>query len=291
MEIVEILSRLERATGIFPQAVIDAAVERREEIGPELLRILEETIARPTEVSTDSMAQVFAMFLLAQFREVRAYPLFIRLASLPGDALEDLLGEIFAGSFSNLLASVCGGEVEGIQSLIEDENANEWARGTALGSLVTLVATGQKSREEIVSYFARLFRGQLVRKPAQVWNELAMCSAYLCADELIDDIEQAYLEELIDDSYVGLDDINDALALGKDSVLERLTDDPNFQLVEDTIQEMEWWACFHVEPNPSVARFAQSAPPVQFQRPNPKIGRNDPCPCGSGKKYKKCCGA
>jgi len=23
----------------------------------------------------------------------------------------------------------------------------------------------------------------------------------------------------------------------------------------------------------------------------PKIGRNDPCPCGSGKKYKKCCGS
>jgi len=22
-----------------------------------------------------------------------------------------------------------------------------------------------------------------------------------------------------------------------------------------------------------------------------KLGRNDPCPCGSGKKYKKCCGA
>ena len=23
----------------------------------------------------------------------------------------------------------------------------------------------------------------------------------------------------------------------------------------------------------------------------PKVGRNDPCPCGSGKKYKNCCGA
>jgi uncharacterized protein YecA (UPF0149 family) len=22
-----------------------------------------------------------------------------------------------------------------------------------------------------------------------------------------------------------------------------------------------------------------------------KVGRNDPCPCGSGKKYKKCCGS
>ncbi len=27
-----------------------------------------------------------------------------------------------------------------------------------------------------------------------------------------------------------------------------------------------------------------------FVREQPKIGRNDPCPCGSGKKYKKCCG-
>ena len=27
-----------------------------------------------------------------------------------------------------------------------------------------------------------------------------------------------------------------------------------------------------------------------FRRDQPKIGRNDPCPCGSGKKYKKCCG-
>ncbi|WP_300923614.1 SEC-C metal-binding domain-containing protein, partial [uncultured Desulfovibrio sp.] len=25
-------------------------------------------------------------------------------------------------------------------------------------------------------------------------------------------------------------------------------------------------------------------------REGPKVGRNDPCPCGSGKKYKKCCG-
>jgi SEC-C motif-containing protein len=27
------------------------------------------------------------------------------------------------------------------------------------------------------------------------------------------------------------------------------------------------------------------------QRSGPKIGRNEPCPCGSGKKYKKCCAA
>ncbi len=32
-------------------------------------------------------------------------------------------------------------------------------------------------------------------------------------------------------------------------------------------------------------------PPETQRRAAPKVGRNDPCPCGSGKKYKKCCGA
>ncbi len=30
--------------------------------------------------------------------------------------------------------------------------------------------------------------------------------------------------------------------------------------------------------------------PEPIRREEPKVGRNDPCPCGSGKKYKKCCG-
>ena len=31
-------------------------------------------------------------------------------------------------------------------------------------------------------------------------------------------------------------------------------------------------------------------PRTPFVRATPKIGRNEPCPCGSGRKYKKCCG-
>lgn len=32
-------------------------------------------------------------------------------------------------------------------------------------------------------------------------------------------------------------------------------------------------------------------PLAPYVREAPKTGRNDPCPCGSGKKFKKCCGA
>ncbi|HYL81995.1 MAG TPA: SEC-C metal-binding domain-containing protein [Candidatus Acidoferrum sp.] len=47
-------------------------------------------------------------------------------------------------------------------------------------------------------------------------------------------------------------------------------------------------------------RRAREATPTRSLRPaasavaaaaRPKVGRNEPCPCGSGKKFKKCCGA
>ena len=31
-------------------------------------------------------------------------------------------------------------------------------------------------------------------------------------------------------------------------------------------------------------------PPEPVRRETPKVGRNEACPCGSGKKFKKCCG-
>jgi uncharacterized protein len=38
-----------------------------------------------------------------------------------------------------------------------------------------------------------------------------------------------------------------------------------------------------------LARRGDYAPATTVIRSEPKVGRNDPCPCGSGKKFKKCC--
>ena len=43
---------------------------------------------------------------------------------------------------------------------------------------------------------------------------------------------------------------------------------------------------WHPEHRPTADAMA-----TPVKRPGPKVGRIDPCPCGSGKKYKKCCGA
>jgi hypothetical protein len=298
METAEILHQLERYTGKFERAAVEAAVARREEVTPELLRILEDTVDRAAQLDAEGgyMAHLYAMFLLAQFRETGAYPLVVRFASLPGDLLDSLCGDFITEDLGQILASVCGGELAGIHSLIENEGTDEWVRGAALSSLVTLVAAGQRSRNEIVSYFASLFRGKLVRRWSHVWDTLVSYSSDLYPEELLDDIEHAYEDGLVDPGYIGFDDVKRDLAMGKDRILARLADNPHRRLVEDTAAEMGWWACFREDraanraddgADSKLIRSASS----QIRRATPKTGRNEPCPCGSGKKYKKCCGA
>ncbi len=185
---------------------------------------------------------------------------------------------------------MCGGELAGIQSLIEDEAIDQWVRGAALSSLVTLVAAGQKSRDEIVSYFASLYRGKLARKWSHVWDTLVSYSSDLYPAELLGDIERAYNEGLVDPGYIGFDDVQRDLALGKDRMLTRLADNPHRRFVEDTVAEMGWWACFREDAKDRASRLNPAAVSSPIKRATPKTGRNKPCPCGSGKKYKKCCG-
>jgi preprotein translocase subunit SecA len=55
--------------------------------------------------------------------------------------------------------------------------------------------------------------------------------------------------------------------------------------------EMEALATRSRQPREAYANAPEGPQPQTIVRKGPKVGRNDPCPCGSGKKYKKCCGA
>jgi preprotein translocase subunit SecA len=55
--------------------------------------------------------------------------------------------------------------------------------------------------------------------------------------------------------------------------------------------EMEALAARARKPREAYANSPEGPQQQTVVRKSPKVGRNDPCPCGSGKKYKKCCGA
>ena len=290
MELAEIVRKLERWRGKFEREAVQAAVERREEITPELLRMLEETVERAAELAPqgDWMGHLSAMCLLAQFREVRAYSLVVRFGQLPGKLLKELCGYFLTEDFSSVLASVSGGDVSGIQSLIEDERVDVRVRSVALDSLSVLVAEGQRSREEIVDYLMRLFQGGLERRRSPVWASLVCCSCDLYPQELLSDIEQAFRDGLIDPTEVGMDSVLGDLAEGKERMLARLRSDCRFQMIDDAAAYIEKWC--PVDDPPAASVKWSPAPAISPVRSTPKGGRNDPCPCESGKKYKKCCG-
>ena len=69
-------------------------------------------------------------------------------------------------------------------------------------------------------------------------------------------------------------------------------DDRNHQLVEDYDRWFAQWGDFVPPSYPHVSNDDSEEDEEEDEEPEPppkRVGRNDPCPCGSGKKFKKCC--
>jgi hypothetical protein len=294
MQIEQILLQLQRNTGHFAKHAVLEAVAHRDQITPALLDVLQDAADKPESyiVDRDSMILIYAMYLLAQFRETRAYPLLVRIFSLPGEMSFDLVGDTVTEGLDKILASVSGGDARGMAALIESEQVNPYVRAAALHGLVTLVAAGMRSREETVDYFKSLFQ-QLDRTPGDTWAWLASACADLWPDETMEDLKLAWSDGLIDSEIIHWEDIEDDHKRGREECLRRLR--RKRRLITDVVKEIAWWACFKNDNVPEFHKgaIAESRTPDQFSihRTTPKVGRNDPCPCLSGRKFKKCCGS
>ena len=325
MTIPEILEALTTYTGQFPEAAVRAAIEQREAITPELLRVLEAVGEDPAAYAQKDkhMLHTFAVYLLAYFREKRAFRPTLRILSGPGEALDDLFGDTLTERMSNILASMFDGDPEPLRRLVEDDRLNVWARSAAIESFVVLAASGQLQASEVAQYFGELFAGRLPRTPGYVWDALADAVGHLPAPELLDAVKQSFEEDLHEDNPSGFKYIVADAEMSRKSRAKLMAE--RYDLIRNTVDEMSWWAAFDEEENAKRRRAQDGNVPRddagprevhdagsfgdvekesadramretgvvsaggQFVRQEPKVGRNDPCPCGSGKKFKKCC--
>jgi hypothetical protein len=287
MQIETMMDRLEiLRPGVFPRHALRAAVAQQEEVTPYLLRSLEDpqrALHRLAEQAS-YMLPFYAFFLLAQFREERAYPLIVNLFAQPGDRVLDLTGDFVTEDLGRVLASVSGGGLGPMQTLVENPRVNEYVRSAAMGGLVTLVVEEVIPREEVIAYFRTLFRGGLEKTYTYAWDSLVSECSHLYPQELMPEIRQAFADDLINERAIDLPWIEKVLDEGKSETLARLRDNSHYRFVTDTIREMEGWYTFQAPPPPLLEPVTQ--PAAQSK----KVGRNDPCPCGSGIKYKYCCG-
>jgi len=94
------------------------------------------------------------------------------------------------------------------------------------------------------------------------------------------ELRRAYDDELIEPRYMDPSELDDAEAAPPGRLLERTR--ARHPPIDDVVEAIVWWGDFTNEQASSTRTEPRTAPR--------KVGRNEPCPCGSGKKYKRCCG-
>jgi hypothetical protein len=287
------------------EAALVAASKQREAITPELIAAIDRVSANPVRCLKDQeeYLHAFAICLLAQFREPRALDCFLRLFRLPDQLALDLTGDIITEHGAAVLASVCGGDPAPLLALIHNEAVNETVREQAVDALAVQAAWGERPRAAVVEDLRRLFRTLPKPGNAHVWAALTGVVCDFKATELAPEARQAFAEQLVDETVLDLAWLEQELSAPGE---QGFADFCQHNAPLDAIAQCSLWVCFRDEtddagrpdeddedlnaPVPLPPEEPEAgAPPVPFIAP-PKVGRNDPCPCGSGKKFKKCCG-
>jgi hypothetical protein len=281
--------------------------------------VLAQAAAAPSSIDDpDYVLHEYALHLLAAWADQRAYAPMVALGHHDEGTLDGLLGDTVTETYGRCLATVCNGDLAPLQALFEDTQASHWARLAAMDAMVTRVIEGDDSRDALVQYLGE--RGDLeakrLREPdvpmeeLQVIDGIVSTACDLVAVELNERIQSWFDDGLLDLMSIDRKWVAECMAMTFEASRQR-TLECGKGYVRDVEVEMGWWAGFQEErPRASEPLYPLSSsrsdhaddwgvvlpfdalPPVEtVVRGTPKVGRNDPCPCGSGKKYKKCCGA
>jgi uncharacterized protein len=105
--------------------------------------------------------------------------------------------------------------------------------------------------------------------------------------------KKAFDRSFIDSHDLGFEDFEQDLRRGVERDPRHLDDD-DYTLFGDTVAELSGWYCFTEQYRADQERWrrqakANRARSQRLENPFKGVGRNDRCPCGSGRKFKKCC--
>ena len=284
----EIVDALIPLSSRFPRAALSAAVQQKEEIIPHLLGSLDyicDSADELLEKESPYDLLFYALYLLAQFREKQAFPKLVRLLRKSEEVLDYFLGDTITDGASKILCSVYDGNLGLLKELIEDSNAYEYARNAALEAYGFIARGDPAAREEMVNYLRHFIHEHMKDDTSNMPTFVSSVVVDEHLFELIPDIKFLYDIDRIDYSFHG----------GYDSFLDFMFDYQRHAeeiFIDDVIEELQHWAKYDEEPRPKpkpkppAQKLMAENPPQEAKK---KVGRNEPCPCGSGKKYKKCC--
>jgi hypothetical protein len=303
-----IMAGLATEYGVLPEEALLQARQRREAIIP---RLIDSIRAAADEVKIadciDSNTHVCALFLLWEFRAKEALDAVVEAVSLPGDGAYALFGDIVTECLPRIFAVLAEDRLDVLDAMIRNPELDEYVRWEAANAFVYLVLDGKLSRDQAVPRLRQHLSEAIDRNDAEMAGPLTLILTEFVASEAVDEIRLAFEKGLVEENFANLDDLLNDIASGECCNEWRKPAE-----IDDAVEELRFW--LERDPEPLEAsdypRRAYSGPPLPVYSKDDEeenapfmdvnstiryddahVGRNDPCPCGSGRKFKKCCGS
>jgi hypothetical protein len=294
MDAEEILNELTYAAGL-PREALKAATTQRDEVLPLFLREIETYLALDPAARAKSTPLFFVFHLLGEWKEKAAYRPLARLLRLPGHEIDAIFGDGITTTSHRVMAAVFDGDPEPLYDIILDPNAEEFIRAGMCEALAMVTVRGELDRARAGRFLRDAFSDLQPQRQNFVWVGWQSAIAMLGMSDLKILVKKAFDRSFIDSHVLGFEHFEQDLSRGIEHPGEPWRpDDHEYMLFGNTVEELSGWYCFTEQYGEDQERYrrqaeANRARSQRLENPFRGIGRNYPCPCGSGKKFKKCC--
>ena len=233
-------------------------------------------------------------FLIPALAEKGDTASFASLCSLAweSDRLLSALGDDDGAlTYGPALISTFGGDVAPLLSLLDHPTADDAARGDAVLVLANLTIRGLVSERLIYDFLANYPSRVTAGPESLVWGSFAVAVATLGFSGLSQAVRTLFDLGRIPRDWLTLDDFWAELRYTQQN--GRSLDGEmwvRFDPITDAVAHLCMLADDMddgAQPNAGRESSVDLLQPVR--NPLRALGRNDPCPCGSGRKFKKCC--
>jgi hypothetical protein len=314
---LDILSEFRHCNRKFPNHAMQKARELRDWIVPNLIEVIRDaTVYARFGVPNRDRSVQFAVHLLAEFQAKESLPAIFDSLSLSIDEIWDhLYADGYFESMPGILNRLIGDEPDFYDQKLRDPQVPVALQCCLLRSVRYLVARNVVSEEMYGNWLREYLEIAIETKKTELVTDLVCDILHVANPDDITLVRTAYDKELVDEDRMPWEEAEEEINDRKLSIAQMLPD-PKRDF-SDAVEEMSSWAWFR-QKSPSLPQKPTLPPMIdltkgvsdnvlhlssksiypeeqsyegnmQPRKAVTKIGRNDPCPCGSGKKYKKCC--
>ena len=285
-----LIERLIRDEDRAPRVLIDACAAR----GEEVLERLASLVAPDRRWNDDDpdgawWLRLHAVMILGLMTDERAARLLVSFMRRMDRANDEDLQEWLSGYWPAFFRNKPEGTERALRELAQDRAVGWYMRAEAVEALLARGAQqGAGGLDEMLDWAAGIAADE-----SEDWD-LRLCAA----GDLLD-FPRSRHRALLDGfakrqrglgAHFSSAEVRKAYAEAKDQPQWRQRDDPwKFYDPREIQKRQQRWAEEAAIAEGDLDDDPFSEPVLPFVRETPRVGRNDPCPCGSGKKYKKCC--